>query len=156
MPASKLKDFLDSHKTPYQVQSHPRAYTSQGVAAAVHVSGREFAKCVILRTGEGKLVMAVIPGPRHVNLDSVRELLGSREVELAREEEFQSIFTGCELGAEPPFGNLYDLPVYVDTSLAEDPEIVFNAGTHTETIRMKFADFESLVHPVVAPLSRAA
>ncbi len=155
MPARKLKDFLESHHTPYQVQSHPRAYTSQGVAAAVHVSGREFAKCVILRTGEGKLLMAVIPGPRHVSLESVRELLGARDVELAREEEFQEIFSGCELGAEPPFGNLYDLPVYVDASLAEDPEIVFNAGTHTETIRMKFADFESLVHPVVASLSRS-
>jgi len=156
MPARKLKDYLDTHRIPYQVLTHPRAYTSQGVAAAAHVSGSRFAKCVILRTGEGKLVMAVIPGPRHVNLETVKELLGAREVELAREEEFQAIFTGCELGAEPPFGNLYDLPVYVDTSLAEAADIVFNAGTHTETIRMKFSDFESLVHPVMAPLSRAA
>jgi len=156
MPARKLKEYLESHNTPYQVLAHPRAYTSQGVAAATHVSGSRFAKCVILRTGEGKLIMTVIPGPRHVNLDSVRELLGARDVELAKEEEFQAVFTGCELGAEPPFGNLYDLPVYVDTSLAEEADIIFNAGTHTETIRMRFSDFESLVHPVLAPLSRAA
>ena len=156
MAAQMLKEYLDGLKIPYEVTSHPRAYTSQGVAAAAHVSGRDFAKCVILKTDKGRLVMAVIPGPRHVNLAALKELLDASDVELAREEEFQGRFPGCELGAEPPFGNLYDLPVYVDEALRKDPEIVFNAGTHTETIRMKYADFERLVHPVVAPLSRAA
>jgi Ala-tRNA(Pro) deacylase len=78
------------------------------------------------------------------------------DVELAREEDFAKLFPGCELGAEPPFGNLYNLPVYVDISLREDAEIVFNAGTHTETIRMAYADFEAIVKPIVAPLSLAA
>ena len=156
MPASKLKEYLDGRKIPYEVLTHPKAFTSQGVAAALHVSGREFAKAVILKTDAGKLIMVVIPGPRHVNLDLVKDLVGAREVELAREDEFASLFPECELGAEPPFGNLYNLPVYVDESLRKDPEIVFNAGTHIETIRMKYADFERLVDPVVAPLSRAA
>ena len=153
MPIHKLKEYLDTSKVPYEVLIHPKAYTSQGVAAALHVRGREFAKCVIVKTDAGKLAMMVIPGPRHVDLDAAREVLGARDVELAREEEFAAKFPECELGAEPPFGNLYDMPVYVDESLRKDPEIVFNAGTHVETIRMKYTDYERLVHPVVARVS---
>jgi Ala-tRNA(Pro) deacylase len=153
MPIHRLKEYLDTSKVPYEVLTHPKAYTSQGVAAALHVRGREFAKCVIVKTDAGKLAMMVIPGPRHVDLDAAREVLGARDVELAREEEFAAKFPECELGAEPPFGNLYDMPVYVDESLRKDPEIVFNAGTHVETIRMKYADYEKLVHPVVARVS---
>ena len=154
MPAGKLTQYLDAEKIPYQIATHPKAFTSQGVAQAAHVSGREFAKCVILMTGDVKAIMAVLPGPRHLSLPLVSELLG-QHVRLAREEEFASLFPGCELGAEPPFGNLYDLPVYVDESLTRDPEIVFNAGTHTETIRMRYSDFARLVKPVVGPISKA-
>ncbi len=156
MPAQKLKEFLDSRKIAYTVQTHTRTYTAQGVAASLHVSGREFAKSVIVKGSGGKLAMAVLPGPRHVDLTALAELLRVDDVELAREEDFAKLFPGCELGAEPPFGNLYNLPVYVDISLREDAEIVFNAGTHTETIRMAYADFEEIVKPVVAPLSLAA
>ena len=155
MPTPKLKEFLDSHKISYQTQTHPKAFTSQGVAAALHVKGGEFAKAVIVKTDAGRMVMAVVPGPRHVDLDAVRDLVGARDVTLAREEEFAGRFPGCELGAEPPFGNLYDMPVYVDESLRKDPEIVFNAGTHVETIRMKYEDYVNLVHPVVAKVSLA-
>lgn len=154
MPAQKLKQYLDAERIAYQIATHRRAFTSQGVAQAAHVSGQEFAKCVILMTGDGRTIMAVLPGPRHVSLPLVSEMLG-QQVRLAREDEFASLFPGCELGAEPPFGNLYDLPVYVDDALARDPEIVFNAGTHTETIRMRYSDFARLVRPVVGPISRA-
>ena len=156
MPAQKLKELLDSRKIPYTVQTHPRTYTAQGVAASLHVSGREFAKSVIVKASGGKLAMAVLPGPRHVDLTALAELLHVDDVELAREEDFAKLFPGCELGAEPPFGNLYSLPVFVDSSLRKDTEIVFNAGTHTETIRMAYADFEAIVKPVVASLSLAA
>jgi Ala-tRNA(Pro) deacylase len=152
MPPRQVVDLLDSQQIPYEVMAHERAYTAQGVAASLHVRGRDFAKPVIVKTADGRLVMAVIPGPRHVDLHAMERLLGTR-VELAREEEFASLFPGCELGAEPPFGNLYNLPVYADESLGKDPEIIFNAGTHLEAIRMKYQDFEKVVRPVVAPVA---
>lgn len=154
MPARQITDLLDEEKVSYEVLTHQRAYTAQGVAASLHVSGRDFAKSVILRTADARLVMAVIPGARHVDLKALEGLLGAG-VELARERDFAHLFPGCELGAEPPFGNVYKLPVYVDESLRKDPEIVFNAGTHTEAIRMSYADFEKLVRPVIAVLSSA-
>jgi len=152
MPPRQITDFLDKEKVPYELLAHERAFTAQGVAASLHVRGRDFAKAVIVKTADGRRVMAVIPGPRHVDLEALEGLLGTR-VELAREEEFAGLFPGCELGAEPPFGNLYGLPVYADESLHRDPDIVLNAGTHTEAIRMRWADYERLVRPVVGALS---
>jgi Ala-tRNA(Pro) deacylase len=152
MPPRQIVDLLDSQQIPYEVMAHERAYTAQGVAASLHVRGRDFAKPVIVKTAGGQLVMAVIPGPRRVDLHAMERLLGTR-VELAREEEFAGLFPGCELGAEPPFGNLYNLPVYADESLGKDPEIVFNAGTHLEAIRMKYLDFEKVARPIVAPVA---
>jgi len=153
MPPRQIIEFLENQKVPYEVFAHERAYTAQGVTAAAHVRGRDFAKVVIVKAAEGRQVMAVIPGPRHVDLDALGGLLGSR-VELAREEEFAGLFPGCELGAEPPFGNLYGLQVYADESLHRDPDVVFNAGNHNEVIRMKWLDYERVVHPVVAALSK--
>jgi Ala-tRNA(Pro) deacylase len=150
-----ITDLLEREKVPYEVLTHERAYTAQGVAAALDVSGRDFAKPVILKTADARLVMAVIPGPRHVDLKALEVLLGAR-VELAHEADFVHLFPGCELGAEPPLGNVYQLPVYVDESLRKNPEIVFNAGTHTEAIKMRYADFERLVRPVVAAVSSAS
>src|SRR4029450_10072572 len=98
MLTPRLKEFLDSHQIPYQTQTHPKAFTSQGVAAAAHVKGREFAKTVIVKTDAGRMVMAVVPGPRHVDLDAVKELLGAHDVALAREDEFAARFPECELG----------------------------------------------------------
>jgi Ala-tRNA(Pro) deacylase len=148
-----LSQMLEQEKISYEVIPHPRAYTAQGVAAMLHVSGREFAKSVVVKTRDGRTLIAVLPGSRHLDLKGLEELLHA-EAELAPEAELQRLFPDCELGAEPPFGNLYRLPVYVDSALAKDPEIVFNAGNHTEAVRMKYADFERLVHPVVARLSR--
>jgi Ala-tRNA(Pro) deacylase len=155
MPSRELTEFLDRENVRYEVLPHLRTYTAQGAAAALHVSGREFAKAVILKTSGGRLAMAVLPAARPVDLEAAGAALGGT-VELAREEEFASRFGDCEVGAEPPLGNIYGMPVYVDASLRVDPEIVFNAGTHAEAIRMRYADFERVVHPTALPLSRAS
>ncbi|HYM76024.1 MAG TPA: YbaK/EbsC family protein [Candidatus Dormibacteraeota bacterium] len=149
MHLSKLRDFLDSHKIKYLVISHSLAYTAQGVAALTHVSGKKLAKTVIVKI-DGVLAMAVVPASYHVDLDRLRTLTGAQIVELASEREFQKAFQDCETGAMPPFGNLYDMPVYADRSLAENEEITFSAGTHRELVRMNWEDMVRLVRPVVA------
>jgi len=152
MMPQQIREFLDEEQVPYSVVAHERAFTAQGVAAALHASGWTFAKPVILKTKDGRLVMAVLAGPQSVDLRAAGSVVGS-EVELAREGDFAPKFPGCELGAEPPFGHLFGLPVYVDEALRKDQEIVFNAGTHTEAIRMKYEDYERVEHPVTGRLS---
>jgi len=146
--AAKLKECLDGNKVNYDVLTHPQVYTAQDVAAAMHVSGKELAKSVVVKAGDG-FVLAVLPAPRKVDEERFQEVVGAKEVRMAHESEFASLFPGCELGAMPPFGNLYGVDVYVDRSLTQDDEIVFNAGTHVEAIRMKYKDFERLVSPKV-------
>jgi Ala-tRNA(Pro) deacylase len=148
MPLSKLREFLDSHNVKYMVLSHSLAYTAQGVAALAHVSGKKLAKTVIVKI-DGILAMAVIPASEHVDLERVRTLTGSETVEVATEREFKDAFPDCETGAMPPFGNLYDMPVYADASLAENEEITFTAGTHRELVRMNWEDMARLVNPMV-------
>lgn len=152
MVAQQLRELLDREGVDYQVMSHEKAFTAQGVAAALHVSGWTLAKPVILKTKDGRLLMAVLTGPQSVDLKAAASAVGA-EVALAKEQDFASRFPGCDLGAEPPFGNLYGLPVYVDEALRKDPEIVFNGGTHAEAIRMKYADYERVVRPVVGRLA---
>ncbi|MEE9515084.1 MAG: YbaK/EbsC family protein [Candidatus Brocadiales bacterium] len=146
--ARKLKEYLDENKVPYNVSMHQEVYTAQEVAAAVHVKGKELVKVVIIKTKD-KYVMAVLPADHKVDVERMRTLLNDAEARLATEGEFKSLFQDCDVGAMPPFGNLYDVGVYVDKSLAEDEDIVFQAGSHVETIRMKYADFERLVGPEV-------
>jgi Ala-tRNA(Pro) deacylase len=122
----RLKNFLDEKQIPYSVLTHTSAYTAQGAAATMQISGKELAKTVVLWTGE-ETILAVLPAPNHVRLDKLAAELG-RSVRLATEQEFSSLFPDCELGAMPPLGSLYNLPVYVDESLAADQSIVFNAG----------------------------
>ncbi|MFH0963702.1 MAG: YbaK/EbsC family protein [Planctomycetota bacterium] len=148
----KIIDYLKHARVPYKVLSHELAYTAQEVAAKSHISGREIAKVVILKV-DGELVMAVVPAPRHVDLDKFSEATRGRSVALAHEDEFVSLFPDVDRGAEPPFGKLYGLDLYVDKRLAEDEEIVFNAGTHTDVIRMKYADFVKLADPWVADIA---
>ena len=148
----KLREYLDHNKVPYEVLSHRQAFTAQEVAAAQHVSGREVAKVVMLRSG-ARYVMTVLPAPSRVDVDAARQALGTPDLVLASEQEFAGLFPQCEAGAMPPFGNLYDLPVYVDRSLTEDEDIVFNAGTHTQTVKMKYADFARLVQPKVVSVA---
>ena len=148
-----LEAYLRDSKVPFQVQHHAVAYTAQEVAAAEHVPGRMLAK-VVMVLADGNLAMFVLPAPARVDLEKAAAVLGAKKARLAREEEFADRFTGCEVGAMPPFGNLYDLPVFVDNSLAEDETIVFEAGTHTDTMSMKYADFERLVKPQPAEFAR--
>ncbi|HET9308650.1 MAG TPA: YbaK/EbsC family protein [Candidatus Sulfotelmatobacter sp.] len=148
MPLSKLREFLDSHNVKYLVISHSLAYTAQGVAALAHVSGKKLAKTVIVKI-DGILAMAVIPASSHVNLELLRMLTGAETVEVASEDEFKNAFPDCETGAMPPFGNLYDMAVYADASLAEQEEITFSAGTHRELVRMNWNDMQRLVNPTV-------
>ncbi len=149
MPSARLKKFLDEQNVKYLSIQHSRAFTAQEVAAKMHIHGWELAKTTVLKV-DGKFVMAVMPAPVHVDMSAFREIVGAKSVALAAEEEFKQLFPECELGAMPPFGNLYGLPVYVDERLAEDPSIVFNAGTHTEAVRMDFGDFRRLVQPKIA------
>jgi len=148
MPLSKLREFLDSNNVKYMVISHSLAYTAQGVAALAHVSGKKLAKTVIVKI-DGILAMAVVPAADHVDLDRLRILTGAQTVEVATEREFKDAFPDCETGAMPPFGNLYDMPVYADVSLAENEEITFTAGTHRELVRMNWGDMARLVNLTV-------
>ncbi len=147
-PETEIKKYLDLKKVPYSHHSHRLAYTAREVAAAEHVSGMMVAKTVVLKTG-GDYAMAVVPASTKVDLKTLKWELGVKELRLATEREFQGLFPDSEVGAMPPFGNLYGLPVYVDESLTRDREIVFNAGTHQDTIEMKYEDFSRLVDPKV-------
>lgn len=149
--AARVKKFLDDSRVRYEVRPHEKTFTAQGLAHAEHLSGRQVAKVVLLKTS-GKHAMAVLPAHRLVDLEHFKKAAGDA-AHLAPEAEFQALFPDCEVGAMSPFGNLYNLPVYVDEDLAKDEEIEFNAGTHTEAIRMKFADFERLVRPKICKLA---
>ncbi len=152
MISLRLKKFLDENKVPYETQMHRVAYTAQQVAAEEHVPGRMMAKTVIVQS-KGAFAMAVLAAHRRVDLATLRQALKDADVRLASEAEFASLFPDSETGAMPPFGNLYGLPVYVDEMLAKDSEIVFNAGTHRETIKIKFTDFLKLVRPQILSLA---
>lgn len=152
MPASKIKEFLDKNKVTYQTVPHFETFTAQGTAAAAHIPGRELAKTVMVKLDD-KMVMAVLPASFRINFSLLKEAAGAGRAELAREDEFSHIFPGCEVGAMPPFGNLYGVEVYVAESLKEDEWIAFNAGNHVELIRMAYSDFERLVKPKVVKFS---
>lgn len=148
MPVRKLKEFLDDHNVKYVTLIHSPAYTSQEVAASAHVPGRELAKSVMVKL-DGRMAMVVLPASERVDLEMMKEATGAGRVELASEQEFKDLFPECEAGAMPPFGNLYGLEVFVCESLTRDPEIVFNAGSHTELLKLAYADFEKLVKPTI-------
>ncbi len=153
MPLERLKQFLDSNAVKYVTVKHSPAYTSQEVAALAHVPGREWAKTVMVKL-DGKMAMAVVPASCRVVFDLLKQASGARVAELATEQEFRDLCPGCEVGAMPPFGNLFGMDVFVDEHLAEDLEISFSAGTHTEMVRVPFADFKRLVQPKVVRLAR--
>lgn len=153
MIAKKLKSYLDEHRVRYTPMVHSPAYTTPEVAAAAHISGCVVAKTVMVIV-DGAMAMAVLPSNHRVSMDNLCEIIGTEDVRLAREEEFKDLFPDCETGAMPPFGNLYHIDVYVSAELAEQAEIVFNAGTHTEVISMAFYDFERLVKPQIFRFAR--
>ena len=146
MPVRKLEELLESSNIPYKSIIHPQTYTAQRTAQVTHIKGRDMAKTVVVRL-DGHLCMVVVPAPCHVDLRQLRDATGADRAELVGEDEFTALFPECEVGAMPPFGNLFGMDVLVEDDLAEDDEIAFNAGTHTEVIRMAFQDYENLVHP---------
>jgi len=152
MPVKKLKDFLDSNKIKYVTIKHSPAYTAPEIAGAAHIPGKELAKTVIIKV-DGKMAMAVLPASQRVNFDLLKKIAGASKAELASEQEFKDLFPECDVGAMLPFGNLYGMEVFVDESLLEDKEIAFNAGSHTELIRLAYKDFERLVKPKMGKLS---
>ncbi len=142
-----ISKFLDSQGVQYQAFRHSPAYTAQGVAQAQHVSGKMIAKVVMVKIDDNKMLMAVVPANCRVDLEKLGHLLQTENIRLASEDEFKDLFAECEIGAMPPLGNLYHMDVWVDESLRANPSISFNAGTHSDTIQMSFADFERLVQP---------
>lgn len=148
MPKNKLIDFLNKNKVKYETIEHSPAYTAQEIAEIAHVSAKELAKTVIVKV-DGELAMTVLPAHHKVEFDKLQEATGTDKVELASEFEFQERFPGCELGAMPPFGNLFNMDVYVTKDLTKDKSIAFNAGTHSELIKIAYSDFDKLVKPKV-------
>ena len=146
MPIRKLKKFLEDHHIKFRVISHSTTYTALEVAELVHISGREIAKTVMVKM-DGKMAMVVLPASYHVDFDRLEETAGMKHIELANEDDFKDMFPDCEIGAMPPFGNLYGMEVFIEPKLAEDREIAFNAGNHRELIKMSFEDFDKLVNP---------
>jgi Ala-tRNA(Pro) deacylase len=148
MSLRMIRDYLDREKVKYSVISHSPAFTAQEIAAASHIPGREIAKTVIVRI-DGELAMAVLPAHCQVDLEQLRYLTNAERVDLATEAEFRDRFPNCETGAMPPFGNLYAMEVFVAEELTEDDTIAFNAGSHTELVRMPYREFARLVRPRV-------
>jgi Ala-tRNA(Pro) deacylase len=148
MPAKKVAQFLDSQKIKYVLIKHSPAFTAQEIAASAHIPGKELAKTVMVKLDD-QMGMAVLPASYRVDFEGLKKLSGAKTVELASENEFQRLFPECEIGAMPPFGNLYDMKVFVAKPLAEDDEIAFNAGSHAELMKLHYADFAKLVKPTV-------
>jgi len=146
MPVKRLKEYLDRHCIEYVTITHSPAYTAQTIAAAAHIPGKDLAKTVMVVLDD-QMAMAVLPSSAMVDLERLREATEVKKTRLATEAEFKGLFPECEVGAMPPFGNLWDMPVYVDAALAEDEDIAFSAGSHVELIKLAYEDFARLVRP---------
>jgi Ala-tRNA(Pro) deacylase len=147
----RLKQYLTDNHVYFEVQEHRQVYTMQEVAAALHEKGEHVAK-VFIATVDGKPVMLVLPAPAQVDLDKVRALLKAKEARRAREFEFAQLFADCDVGAMPPFGHFYQVPVYIDRSLVDEPYIVFQAGTHHTTMKIAMTDYQRLATPVIGDI----
>ena len=148
----RIIEFLDNSAVRYEIREHPPAFTAQQMAAIEHEPGQYVAKPVIIKA-DGKYIMCVLSACYKIDMGALKSQLGANSVELAQEKEIGKIFNDCELGAEPPFGNLYDLPTIMDKSLEEDDHITFQAGTHEKAIRMSMDDYRKLVEPKVLEFS---
>lgn len=145
----RLEQYFRENAVPYISTSHPPAFTAPEVAAAQHVPGKQVIKVVMAKAGE-RIIMCAVPANKHVDFRALAALLHESDARLAHEEEFAPLFPDCLLGAMPPFGHLYNVPVYLDKSLTDDPEIVFQAGTHTDTLKIRYSDYVRLVKPHIA------
>ena len=153
MPVNRVYKYLKENDVDYDTMSHTPAFTAQRIAASTHISGKEVAKTVMVKL-DGEVAMAVLPASKSVDFYKLREAAHVEDADLAVEDEFRELFPNCELGAMPPFGNLYNLRVLSDASLAEDEEIAFSAGTHAEVLKVPYADYERLVQPEVASFGK--
>jgi len=144
----RLEQYLIDNRVYYEIQEHRAAFTIQEVAAALHEKGIHVAK-VFVASADGQLIMLVLPAPAYVDLDRVKAMLNAKEVRRAREAEFAHLFPDCDVGAMPPFGNMYHLPVYLDGTLADQPYIVFQAGSHRKTIKIAMSDYWRLAAPTI-------
>ncbi len=154
MILKRLTDFLDDHKLKYILIQHSPAFTAREVAVSAHIPFKELAKTVVLSIGNEHL-LAILPATEMVDLSVIRQALGTPSVHLTNESDFNALFPECEVGAMPPFGNLFNMNVLVSQSLTEDEEIAFNAGSHRDLIKMSYEDFERLVQPKILPFSTA-
>ena len=152
MPIQKLKNYLDNNKIKYVIISHSPEYTALEVAASAHIPGQELAKTVIVKIDE-RMTMIVLPSRYKIDFNLLNKLTGAKDVKLATEEEFSDKFPDCEVGAMPPFGNLYNMEVYVAETLTKDNEIAFAAGSHSELVKMAYKDFANLVKPSILKIS---
>ena len=150
--SKKLKDYLEKNQVRYEAGVHEMLYTAQEIAAAMHVPGKELAKVVMVKA-DGKMVMLVLPASYQVDMRKLKAALQCKKVGMAKEKEFEELFPDCEIGAMPPFGNLYNLEVWVEQVLSEDEFIVVQAGSHVETLKMKYSDYARLVNPKVGDFS---
>ena len=151
--AKILKDYLNQNRVKFKAMKHKEVYTMQEVAHAHHISGKYLAKTVIVKIDK-KFVMLVLQAHLKINIPKLKKQTGAKVLRLATEKEFGKLFPGCGIGAMPPFGNLYNVPVGVDKNMTENKVIVVNAGTHKDTILLKYADFEKLVKPKVFGFSK--
>ncbi|GHO84441.1 aminoacyl-tRNA deacylase [Dictyobacter formicarum] len=150
----KMETYLHENQVPFQEQRHARTFSALTIAECEHISSKKTAKTVIIQI-DGKMMCFVLPAAYYVDLDKVRAIMGTKDVRLAHEDEFELSFPDCELGTMPPFGNLYGIPVYVDTSLTAEDSMTFPVGTYTDTMSIQYADFDRLVHPHVAIFARS-
>lgn len=150
--ANRLERLLEESGAPFEVIDHPLAFTAQEEAAASHVAGRHWAKTVAILV-DGEPALAVVPATRRLDLDKLRGLVGTEAVEIAREAEFQGLYPDCELGAMPPFGELYGQRTFIDEALRKEERIAFHAGDHRTAIEMSYTDYERLCGPIPAEIS---
>jgi Ala-tRNA(Pro) deacylase len=148
----KLKDYFDQNQVSYEAGFHQEVFTAQEIAAAQHVPGKEMAKVVMVKA-DGKMMMLVLPASYQVDMKKLKKVLKCKKASMAKEKEFEELFPDCEVGAMPPFGNLYNLEVWVDQVLTEDASIVFQAGNHIDTVRIRYSDYARLVSPKIGDFS---
>jgi Ala-tRNA(Pro) deacylase len=148
----KLKDYLEKNRVRYEVGVHEMLYTAQEIAAALHVPGKEMAKVVMVKA-DGKMTMLVLPASYRVDTKKLKKILNCKRLGISKEKDFEDLFPDSEIGAMPPLGNLYDLEVWVDQVLTKDEFIVFQAGSHVETLKIKYSDYARLVNPKVGDFS---
>jgi Ala-tRNA(Pro) deacylase len=151
--SKKLKDYLDNEKVSYKTLHHPEAYTAMEIAGAQHLPGKQVAKAIIVKA-DGKYLMCVLPSTYNVDFEKFKKLAKAKAVQLVSEDEIVRLFPGYEVGAQPPFGHLHGLTVFVEKHLDENDEIAINAGTHTDLVKIKWKDFVRLAKPIIGDFGK--